>query len=35
MFMDAGKVTHRASVDAFFADAAPERVVRFLRRMHA
>ena len=35
MFMDAGKVTHRASVDAFFADAAPERVVRFLRRMPA
>ncbi len=35
MFMDAGKVAHRASVDAFFTDAAPERVVRFLRRMHA
>lgn len=35
MFMEAGKVAHRALVDAFFADAAPERVVRFLRRMHA
>lgn len=35
MFMEAGKVTHRASVDAFFTGAAPERVVRFLHRMHA
>jgi polar amino acid transport system ATP-binding protein len=35
MFMDAGKVAHHAPVDTFFTDSAPERVVRFLRRMHA
>ncbi len=34
MFMDAGKVAHRASVDAFFTDAVPERVMRFLHRLH-
>jgi len=34
MFMDAGQVAHRAAVDAFFDGSAPDRVVRFLTRMH-
>ena len=33
-FMDAGQVAHRAPVDAFFNGSAPDRVVRFLNRMH-
>jgi polar amino acid transport system ATP-binding protein len=34
VFMDAGQVAHRAPVDAFFNGSAPDRVVRFLNRMH-
>jgi polar amino acid transport system ATP-binding protein len=34
IFMDSGQVAHRAPVDAFFKGSAPERVVRFLTRMH-
>jgi polar amino acid transport system ATP-binding protein len=34
VFMEAGEVVYRASVDGFFNGGAPERVVRFLRRMH-
>jgi polar amino acid transport system ATP-binding protein len=33
IFMDAGRIAHRAPVDEFFADAVPERVERFLSRM--
>jgi polar amino acid transport system ATP-binding protein len=35
MFMDAGRVAHRAPVEAFFNGGVPDRVVRFLSRMHA
>ena len=35
VFMDAGQVAHRAPVDAFFNGSAPDRVVRFLSRMHS
>ena len=34
VFMEAGEVVHRAPVDGFFNGGAPERVVRFLHRMH-
>ena len=34
VFMEAGQIEHRAPVEAFFDADAPERVVRFLRRMH-
>lgn len=34
VFMDAGQVAHRAPVDAFFGGATPDRVARFLTRMH-
>jgi hypothetical protein len=35
MFMDAGRVAHSAPVEAFFNGGVPDRVVRFLSRMHA
>jgi len=35
VFMEAGLVAHRAPVRAFFNGSAPDRVVRFLNRMHA
>ncbi|HLB98620.1 MAG TPA: amino acid ABC transporter ATP-binding protein [Acetobacteraceae bacterium] len=34
MFMEAGRVAHRAPVGDFFNGGAPDRVVRFLNRMH-
>jgi len=34
VFMEAGLVAHRASVRDFFNGSAPERVSRFLNRMH-
>jgi polar amino acid transport system ATP-binding protein len=34
MFMEAGRVAHRAPVGNFFNGGAPDRVVRFLNRMH-
>jgi polar amino acid transport system ATP-binding protein len=34
VFMDAGQVAHRAAVQDFFNGSAPDRVVRFLTRMH-
>jgi polar amino acid transport system ATP-binding protein len=34
LFMDAGEVAHRAPVEAFFNGGVPDRVARFLRRMH-
>jgi polar amino acid transport system ATP-binding protein len=34
MFMEAGLVAHRAPVGDFFTGSAPERVARFLNRMH-
>jgi polar amino acid transport system ATP-binding protein len=34
MFMEAGLVAHRAPVGDFFNGSAPERVARFLNRMH-
>jgi polar amino acid transport system ATP-binding protein len=34
MFMEAGRVAHRASVGDFFNGSAPDRVIRFLNRMH-
>ena len=34
MFMEAGRVAHRAPVGDFFNGSAPDRVVRFLNRMH-
>jgi polar amino acid transport system ATP-binding protein len=34
VFMDEGQVAHRAPVDAFFHGDAPDRVARFLTRMH-
>ena len=33
VFMEAGRVAHRAAVGDFFDREGPERVVRFLRRM--
>ena len=33
-FMEAGLVAHRAPVRDFFNGSAPERVSRFLNRMH-
>jgi polar amino acid transport system ATP-binding protein len=33
IFMDAGRIAHRAPVDDFFSDAIPDRVERFLSRM--
>ena len=33
VFMEAGRVAHRAAVGEFFNGSAPERVVRFLNRM--
>jgi ABC-type polar amino acid transport system ATPase subunit len=33
MFMDAGRIAHRAPVGDFFSNAVPERVERFLNRM--
>ena len=35
VFMEAGLVAHRAPVDEFFNGATPDRVVRFLNRMHS
>ncbi len=35
VFMEAGLVVHRAPVSDFFNGSAPDRVVRFLSRMHA
>jgi polar amino acid transport system ATP-binding protein len=35
VFMDAGLVAHRAPVGEFFNGSAPDRVARFLSRMHA
>ena len=34
VFMDEGQVAHRAPVEAFFSGSAPDRVARFLTRMH-
>jgi ABC-type polar amino acid transport system ATPase subunit len=33
IFMDQGRIAHRAPVAAFFSGAVPDRVDRFLRRM--
>jgi polar amino acid transport system ATP-binding protein len=35
MFIEAGLVAHRAPVGEFFNGATPDRVVRFLNRMHS
>jgi len=34
VFMEAGRIEHRAPVESFFGADAPDRVIRFLRRMH-
>jgi polar amino acid transport system ATP-binding protein len=33
VFMDEGRIAHQADVGAFFGDAVPERVARFMSRM--